>query len=124
MRRHWNESMTISSSIFIGLFGITIKVPFDTSVTVYFRIWLEATELNEINELLIAKKKNPPEQGQLILDASCMPQDISHPTDLKLINDARTYGDRKNHRCPPCRSKLYQKETASVSSGCRNLRGY
>ena len=71
---------------------------------VYFGKRFGAKTLSEINELLIAekkqeivedekpekpKKKDPPNQGQLILDASCVPQDIRHPTDLGLTNDAR-----------------------------------
>ena len=33
---------------------------------------------------------NPPEnKGDLIVDATACPQDISYPTDLNLLNDAR-----------------------------------
>jgi IS5 family transposase len=31
----------------------------------------------------------PPNQGKLLLDASCAPADITYPTDLKLLNEAR-----------------------------------
>ena len=89
---------------FLGLSGFTTAMPFDASMMVYFRKRFGAKTLGEINELLIAekkqeivedekpekpKKKDPPNQGQLILDASCVPQDIRHPTDLGLTNDAR-----------------------------------
>lgn len=90
---------------FLGFKGFTTEVPFDTSMMVYFRKRFGAETLNEINELLIARSRNdeeddekpqdsnqenePPNQGQLILDASCVPQDIRHPTDLGLLNDAR-----------------------------------
>ena len=90
---------------FLGLSGFTTEVPFDASMMVYFRKRFGAKTLGEINELLIAEKKqesseddepeepkekkDPPNQGQLILDASCVPQDIRHPTDLGLTNDAR-----------------------------------
>jgi hypothetical protein len=89
---------------FLGLSGFTTEIPFDASMMVYFRKRFGAKTLGEINELLIAeknretaeeekpekpKKKDPPNQGQLILDASCVPQDIRHPTDLGLTNDAR-----------------------------------
>jgi len=89
---------------FLGLSGFTNEMPFDASMMVYFRKRFGAKTLGEINELLIAekkqeivedekpekpKKKDPPNQGQLILDASCVPQDIRHPTDLGLTNDAR-----------------------------------
>lgn len=92
--------------LFLGFEGFGTEVPFDASMMVYFRKRFGAKTLNEINELLIAEarkdksaeddqpkqpKKNsePPNQGQLILDASCVPQDIRHPTDLGLLNDAR-----------------------------------
>lgn len=90
---------------FLGFKGFTTEVPFDASMMVYFRKRFGAETLNEINELLIARSRNdeeddekpqdsnqenePPNQGQLILDASCVPQDIRHPTDLGLLNDAR-----------------------------------
>jgi transposase, IS5 family len=32
---------------------------------------------------------SPPNQGQLILDATCAPADIRYPTDLSLLNEAR-----------------------------------
>jgi hypothetical protein len=31
----------------------------------------------------------PPNQGQLLVDASCAPADIRYPTDLSLLNEAR-----------------------------------
>ena len=34
-------------------------------------------------------KKDIPHQGELIVDATACPQDISYPTDLNLLNDAR-----------------------------------
>jgi len=33
----------------------------------------------------------PKNQGKLILDATCAPADISYPTDLKLLNQARQH---------------------------------
>jgi IS5 family transposase len=90
---------------FLGFEGFTTEVPFDASMMVYFRKRFGAETLNEINELLIARSRkdeeddekpkdssqesDPPNHGQLILDASCVPQDIRHPTDLGLLNDAR-----------------------------------
>ena len=74
---------------------------------VYFRRRLDLKELTEINELIHAKEqrrkpkrggddsggrgtpKDPPNQGKLILDASCAPADIRYPTDLNLIGEAR-----------------------------------
>lgn len=95
---------------FLGFSGFTTEVPFDASMMVYFRKRFGAKTLGEIAELLIAanrqesdqddepeepkQKKDPPNQGQLILDASCVPQDIRHPTDLGLVNDARAATER------------------------------
>ena len=36
----------------------------------------------------------PKNQGKLILDATCAPADISYPTDLKLLNQARVYTEK------------------------------
>ena len=90
---------------FIGMEGFTTDVAFDASMMVYFRKRFGASTLNTINELLILdakqtadrddepkepeEKKGPPNQGQLIVDASCVPQDIRYPTDLGVVNEAR-----------------------------------
>ncbi|MCK9912586.1 IS5/IS1182 family transposase, partial [Microbacteriaceae bacterium K1510] len=34
-------------------------------------------------------EKTPSHKGTLMLDATCAPADISYPTDLKLLNEAR-----------------------------------
>lgn len=39
-----------------------------------------------LSEEEIGERKN---RGKLILDATCAPADISYPTDLKLLNQAR-----------------------------------
>ncbi len=36
-----------------------------------------------------SEPSSPQNQGKLILDATCTPADISYPTDLKLLNQAR-----------------------------------
>jgi len=36
----------------------------------------------------------PKNQGKLILDATCAPADISYPTDLKLLNQARVHSEK------------------------------
>lgn len=95
---------------FLGFEGFKTQVPFEASMMVYFRRRFGAKTLQEINELLISEQheaceddgsenpqeprepkqnKRPPNQGQLIADASCVPQDIRHPSDLGLLNDVR-----------------------------------
>lgn len=75
---------------------------------VHFRKRFSAEILKEINELIVAREQRrhgDQEQnesddrrdsngGKLIVDASCIPQDIRHPTDLSLLNDAREATER------------------------------
>lgn len=44
----------------------------------------ESTATQEQNE-----KEQPANRGTLILDATCVPQDIRYPTDISLLNEAR-----------------------------------
>ena len=94
---------------FVGYAEYCEKKPFNPSMMVHFRKRFSLDELNEINEMLTRKfldwegkqqQKNhkpkkegddddPPNSGRLILDATCAPADITYPTDLKLLNDAR-----------------------------------
>jgi transposase, IS5 family len=37
----------------------------------------------------IGSKTTPHNQGSLLIDATCAPADIGHPTDLSLLNEAR-----------------------------------
>lgn len=41
-----------------------------------------------------APEENPPNQGQLLLDATVAPADIHYPTDLHLLNQARASSER------------------------------
>ena len=43
---------------------------------------------------LFKSKENWDNQGKLILDATCTPADISYPTDLRLLNQAREYTEK------------------------------
>jgi len=91
---------------FCGLPGYEDKLPFDSSLMVYFRKRLTPEILGEINEMIIGKaekrrsgkKEDPPtscegaegkNEGTLIVDASCAPQNIRYPTDTSLLNEAR-----------------------------------
>ena len=92
---------------FLGFEGYTEEAPFEASMMVYLRKRFGAKTMSEVNELIIEKQRTSsddeesggkresresgevPNQGQLLLDASCVPQDIRHPTDIGLLNDAR-----------------------------------
>jgi hypothetical protein len=37
----------------------------------------------------VSSTQTPPNQGSLLIDATCVPADIRHPTDLSLLNEAR-----------------------------------
>ena len=95
---------------FCGLKEFTTKVPFHPTMYVHFRKRFSADVLNRLNEVIVKKvvrttKKddgkgvggsageevNPKKgnQGKLLMDATCVPADITFPTDLKLLNAAR-----------------------------------
>jgi len=87
---------------FCGLPAYKDELPFDSSLMVYFRKRLTPEILGEINELIIAKATqqadlppnddddtDPPNDGTLIVDASCAPQNIRYPQDTSLLNEAR-----------------------------------
>lgn len=90
---------------FLVLSEYTDKAPFEASMIVHFRQRLNLELVGRINEQVAnqtieakpdkTKDENedddnePPNQGKLILDASCAPADIRYPTDLNLLNQAR-----------------------------------
>lgn len=97
---------------FIGYKAYSEKQPFNSSTMVYFRIRLSADILKEINALIIEraekeKQKDEPKQeydsshdndkpeappensGVLLMDASCIPEDIRYPHDVTLLDEAR-----------------------------------
>ncbi len=91
----------------IGLEGYQYAAPFDASSMSYFLRHLKHADLAALQDELLqmqqAKKQtvrtkndddDEPEtgssnQGKLNVDATCAPADISYPTDLGLLNDAR-----------------------------------
>jgi len=96
---------------FIGQLSYSNEVPFDPSLLVHFRQRISAELINQINREVVIRlreigsadgeKKNPSaeieppkNQGKLILDATCAPADISYPTDLKLLNQARKHTEK------------------------------
>lgn len=92
---------------FCGLKEFTDKQPFHPTMFVHFRKRFPADALSRINEAIVAKaaesrakeKKDDDDddtdqpkktnKGKLLLDATCVPADITYPTDLKLLNSAR-----------------------------------
>ena len=94
---------------FIGLKEFTEKRPFAPNSMTEFRKRFCAEELAEINELIIGEKDekhtnnsddndennddnngdNGNNSGTLVVDATCVQQEISYPQDIKLLNDSR-----------------------------------
>ena len=90
---------------FIGMQEYSTKQPFDPSLMVHFRSRISAEMLHRVNEAVCAPKKKserkdhdgddpPSNTGKLIIDATCAPEDMRHPTDLGLLNDAREHSER------------------------------
>ena len=102
---------------FLGFSGFSTKAPFHHSMMTHFRQRFSQEILADINEWIVAKAITqnsevavehstpenssdepqgsdddndwPPNSGKMIVDATCTPADITYPTDLKLLNDAR-----------------------------------
>ena len=91
---------------FLGLHQYEEEPLFDPSMMVHFRSRFSQDDLHKINDLIISSacKKDgdtssqhgdedlpdtPSHGGKLLVDATCTPADITYPTDLKLLNDAR-----------------------------------
>ncbi len=91
---------------FLGFPEYTDEPPFDHSLMVHFRKRFDKESLAKINEAIVLKAtssqekqkaqetssnddQSPPPQGKLLMDATCTPADITYPTDLKLLNEAR-----------------------------------
>ena len=88
---------------FLGLHQYEDRRPFDPSMMVHFRSRFSEDHHRKINHAIIqaATKEEdedddpkPPSQnqshgGKLLIDATCTPADITYPTDLGLLNEAR-----------------------------------
>ena len=91
---------------FLGYSSYSYKAPFDPSLFVHFRERITVELVKSVNETMVEKllestsaDRDTPKlegeiqlgknRGKLILDATCAPGDISYPTDLKLLNQAR-----------------------------------
>jgi IS5 family transposase len=93
---------------FLGFPGYSDKKPFHHTSMVHFRKRFDQETLAKINDQIVQKalqnqqeqsdetqddtpqNNTPPSnQGKLLVDATCTPADITFPTDVKLLNEAR-----------------------------------
>ena len=95
---------------FLGFPAYSNARPFDPSVMTWFRERVTPDMLSEVNDYIISSKEEDDEedgkdksfsdddpgsgeeqdkQGTLILDATCVPQNIRFPTDVSLLNEGR-----------------------------------
>lgn len=89
---------------FIGMMEYNDEqAPFDPSLMTHFRKRFSQDILSEINEWILHGRPeedacdsdndddepDPPNRGKMIVDATCTPADITYPTDLSLLNEAR-----------------------------------
>ena len=96
---------------FIGQLIYSNEPPFNPSLLVHFRQRISANLIKKVKERMVNKIRetnpNPPEkkkdsnaknessnQGKLIVDATCVPADISYPSDLGLLNLARVHTEK------------------------------
>ncbi|OKH30420.1 transposase [[Phormidium ambiguum] IAM M-71] len=92
---------------FIGLSEYSNSAPFDASMLVHFRTRISAKLVNKVNQVMVKRMREATSEpaaenqsesdevserknrGKLIADATCAPGDITYPTDLKILNQAR-----------------------------------
>ncbi|MBD2525403.1 IS5 family transposase [Nostoc sp. FACHB-133] len=99
---------------FIGMSSYSNETPFDASMLVHFRERISVELVNKVNQEMVKEmcletssqsnqkktaepeeeRSEPKNRGKLILDATCAPGDISYPTDLELLNQARKQTER------------------------------
>jgi IS5 family transposase len=86
---------------FIGMQEYGTKQPFDPSLMVHFRSRIRAQMLLRVNEAICSPKNQgggkdtdksepPSNTGKLIIDATCAPEDMRHPTDSGLLRNTRS----------------------------------
>ena len=89
---------------FLGSAEYSNETPFHHSLMTHFRKRFSKEILAEINDMLVENAMNqasevadessddddkPSNNGKIIVDATCTPADITYPTDLNLLNEAR-----------------------------------
>ena len=105
---------------FLGLTTYQDEAPFHHSLLTLFRKRFTHESLEEINEAiarlivdvqpttaLVDTKETDepaPPNGQLLIDATCVPADITYPTDLKLLNAAREKTEEMIDHMHACRT--------------------
>lgn len=117
---------------FCGLKAFITEPPFDASMFVHFRKRFPADVLSEVNNAIaerVRERQNPPKDpqppqsnekedtttpsspnhGQLMVDATCTPADITFPTDIKLLNKAREKSEQIIDTLHQARGKGYKK---------------
>lgn len=109
---------------FLGLKEFSTESPFHPTMFVHFRKRFPSEVLSHVNEVICAQAakevgKNDDEpkgssgevknKGKLLLDATCVPADISYPTDLKLLNTAREKSEQVIDRLHKQRSPGHKK---------------
>ena len=121
---------------FIGLPGYQDEKAFDSSSLVHFRKRLTAERLMKINERIIQLQldsevvenqdapssddddDDKPNSGTLILDATCVPQEIKYPTDSELLNESRVQAEKiidavcENHGYE--KPRIYRRDARAV----------
>jgi len=118
---------------FCGLKSFITMPPFDASMFVHFRKRFPADVLSEVNNAIAEKMhgdQDPPapgqtppgtdtettsdqkpsrNSGQLLVDATCAPADITYPTDIKLLNKAREKSEQIIDILHEARGRGYKK---------------
>jgi len=134
---------------FIGQSSYSNELPFDPSSLVHFRQGISPSLIEKLNERLVKKmiettaikpekkkdsdaKNKSPNQGKLLVDATCAPADISYPTDLGLLNGARVHTEKiidilkksksKTHTKPRTYRNLARKNYLAVAKQRRPTR--
>ena len=89
---------------FLGFAQYSNETPFHHSMMTHFRKRFSKEILAQINDMIVEDAMNqaaevtdessddddkPSSNGKLIVDATCTPADITYPTDLNLLNEAR-----------------------------------
>ena len=89
---------------FLGFAEYRHAAPFHPSMMTHFRKRFSKETLTQINDMIVEEAMSqdtevaaessddddrPSNHGKLVVDATCAPADITYPTDLKLLNDAR-----------------------------------
>ncbi|CDN16934.1 hypothetical protein RintRC_4166 [Richelia intracellularis] len=110
---------------FIGMSSYINEARFDASMLVHFREIISANVVNKVNQMMVKKYKRGPlrkhkkketqkvleqkNRGKLILDGTCAPIDISYPTDLGILNQARKQTERIIDSLYEQMGRLYKK---------------